>query len=64
LAFTDDITFEYKEKRGSICPFSLSDISLCFDEEEITISNIDEAMNTKFIDGFSLNEIAEKLDID
>ena len=64
IDLTDDITFEYEGKRGAICPFSLTDISVGYDGEEFDYTSIDEAMNTKFINGFSLNEIADKLDID
>ena len=60
----DDITFEYNGKSGGIFPFNYDRIGLGYGDVDVTATNIDEAMNTKFINGYSLNEIADKLDID
>ncbi len=61
-SLTQDIDFQYNGRNGSICPFNRNNISLCFDGIETTVSTILEAMNTKFIDGKSLNDICEVLE--
>lgn len=40
-SLTQDITFEYLGVNGSICPFSRSDISLCYGEKEQSFDSID-----------------------
>ena len=62
-SLTQDIEFEYCGKPGSICPFSHQNISLCYDGEEVTVSSIDAAMNEPFIQGKSLADVCEELDI-
>ena len=62
-SLTDDIEFEYNGIWGSICPFSRKCISLCYDENEVTVNSVDAAMNEPFINGRTLNEISEKLKI-
>lgn len=56
-----DIDFNYNGKSGSINPFSREDISLCYDGNEKTVSSIDEALHTPFINGYSLHQIFHKL---
>ena len=58
---TQDIDFEYQGKRGSICPFSRADISLCYDGIEISVDSVDKAMNTAFISGQTLAGVCEEL---
>lgn len=60
-SLTDDIEFEYQGKWGSICPFSREDISLCYDEQEVTVFSVDAAMKEPFIAGRSLEEISEEI---
>lgn len=62
-SLTDDIEFKYKGKWGSICPFSRQKISLCYDENEITVNSIDAAMKEPFIAGHSLEQISTELKI-
>lgn len=58
---TQDIDFEYQGKSGSICPFSRTDISLCYDGTEISVDSVDKAMNTPFISGMSLADVCDGL---
>lgn len=62
-SLSQDIDFEYHGKSGSICPFSRSDISLCYNGEEVTVHSVEAAMREPFIDGRSLEELAEDLQI-
>lgn len=62
-SLTADIEFKYNGVWGSICPFNRSNISLCYGDYEITVHSIDEAMNTPFIDGKTLSQISEQLEI-
>ena len=61
------IEFEYDGKYGNIDPcYSRNEGFLCllyFDNYEIMTHSVDEAIKTPFIDGKSLNEIAELLEI-
>ena len=59
---TQDIDFEYRGKSGVICPFSRSDISLCYDGNEVTVDSVDKAMNTPFISGRSLVDVCAELE--
>ncbi|WP_204889969.1 hypothetical protein [Pseudoflavonifractor phocaeensis] len=60
-SLAQDIDFEYHGKSGSICPFSRSDISLCYNGEEVTVHSVEAAMREPFLDGHSLEELAEEL---
>ena len=62
-SLTQDIDFSYHGVTGSICPFSRQDIALCYGDVTADATSVDEAMSIPFIDGHSLNEIAEQLDI-
>ena len=62
-SLVQDIDFTYDGVYGSICPFSRSNISLCFGQYEVTVRSVDEAMSIPFIQGKSLNEICESLTI-
>ena len=62
-SLTQDIDFSYRGVTGSICPFSRQDIALCYGGITADATSVDEAMSIPFIDGHSLNEIAEQLDI-
>ena len=60
-SLTDDIEFQYKGLWGAICPFTRTEISLCYNGFEPTVDSIDKAMSTPFIDGKSLNEISTEI---
>jgi hypothetical protein len=57
--------FEYQGFYGNVDPYFHEDGSfsflLYFNGEETTVYNIDDVMNTTFINGKCLNEIAESL---
>ena len=60
------VGFEYNGKDGSVDPFYLLDTksheySLFYNGEEKTVYNMDDVMNTPFIDGHTLNEVADQL---
>lgn len=60
--------FEYQGLDGNVDPYFHGDgnfsFLLYFNGEEKTVYNIDDVMNTPFIKGKSLNEIAENLIIE
>lgn len=58
---SQDINFNYNGRYGAINPFSRDDISLCYDGVEKTVSSVEEALATPFIDGYSLRQICHKL---
>lgn len=62
-SLTQDITFEYLGVNGSICPFSRSDISLCYGEKEQSFDSIDALMHAPFFKGKSLTEICSKVNL-
>lgn len=62
-SLTDDIEFLYNGVFGSICPTSRTDISVSYGDYEKTHDSIDAAMNDPFINGKSLNEISNKIEI-
>ncbi len=62
-SITQDIDFSYNGKNGSICPISRTNISLCYDGNTVDVQSVDVAMSTPFIDGKSLNDLHDKLDI-
>jgi len=61
ISMLQDISIEYNGKEGSICPFSLDNISFTFDDETRDYRSVDDMMSDPFIDGKPLNEICEKL---
>lgn len=62
-SLTQDIDFSYQGKYGSICPISRTDISLCYDGGAVDVQSVDAAMTTPFINGKSLNDLCDQLDI-
>lgn len=60
-SLTDDIEFCYRGKWGSVCPFTRAEISLFYDDKEVTVTSVDAAMKEPFVDGFSLEEISEHI---
>ncbi len=61
LSLTTDIEFEYQGKAGSICPFNDSNISITYDGQTASCSNIDEVFDTPIFAGKSLKEISSDL---
>lgn len=62
LSLTDDIEFEYSGISGSICPFSLDNISVTYAGKTKDYDNIDDVMSDNFFNGKSLNEISEQIE--
>ncbi len=60
--------FEYNGKDGNVDPYYLhktktKEFLLYFNGEEQTVYNIDDVMNTPFIDGKTLTEVANDIEI-
>ena len=60
------LTFEYNGKEGNVDPYYITEnrrkeYLILFDGCEQNVYDIETVMNTPFIDGKSLNEIADKL---
>lgn len=58
--------FEYLGKDGNVDPYYIPENKtheylLYFDGEEQTVYNLEDVMNTPFIDGKALSEVAEKI---
>ena len=62
-SLSQDIDFAYHGIAGCICPFSRTDISLCYGDKEQTFDSIDAVMNTPFFDGKSLAEVCHEMTI-
>lgn len=60
-SLTQDIIFSYRGVSGSICPFSRTEISISYGEEEQSFESVGAAMNTPFITGESLTDICEDI---
>lgn len=56
---TQDIDFKYLGVLGTICPFSRTNISVSYGDEERTFHSVDEVMNQPFISGKPIKEICE-----
>jgi hypothetical protein len=52
-----DIEFSYNGKFGAICPFSSDNISVVYDGNDMDCKSVAEVLNSKFIDGKSINDI-------
>ena len=65
-AFTD-YEFSFNGKHGSICPFNTSEgkffAGITYDDFQTECDDINELMNLKFLDGKSLNEVAEEIEL-
>ncbi len=61
---SQDISFEYLGKLGSICPFERSDISIGYDGKEASYSSIDDVMNSTLIGGKALKEICTDINFE
>lgn len=60
--------FEYNGKDGNVDPYCIrktqkNEFLLYFNGEEQTVYNIDDVMNTPFIDGKTLTEVADEIEI-
>lgn len=62
-SLAQDIDFSFDGVLGSICPINQSEIHLCYGDVAVTAKSIDEAMMLPFINGQSLNDISDQLDI-
>ena len=58
----DDYEFTYKGKTGAVCIFD-TEIIAGYAGSELTFRSLVEMMNAPFLDGKSLNEVAEKIDL-
>ena len=63
-SLTQDITFEYAGVSGSICPFTRTNISVSFGDEEQTFHSIDDVLEKPFITGKPLKEICKSISFD
>ncbi len=62
---TQDIYISYKGKHGVIVPLSRSNIRLCFDGgRSIQVDSVATAMKTPFIEGKSIVEVANEIEIE
>ena len=59
-----DIEFEYKGVHGAICPFSRTNISIAYGDNEKTLDSVDAVMNEPFFNGKSLAEICSEIEFD
>nr|DAH23278.1 MAG TPA: hypothetical protein [Caudoviricetes sp.]DAM02723.1 MAG TPA: hypothetical protein [Caudoviricetes sp.] len=55
-----DYMFEYKGKSGSICPFSRTNIAVCYDGESVECTSVSEAMDVKIFNGYSAREVCDE----
>lgn len=59
--------FEYQGKEGNVDPYYTQEEGysylLYFDGSEQTVYSLDDVMNTPFIDGHTLRELAEQVNI-
>lgn len=62
-SLSTDIEFDYAGGHGFICPFSRSNISIGFLENEKTCTSVDEAMSAPIFNGKSLNEVSGSIEI-
>ena len=62
-SLAQDIDFSYHGKSGSICPISRTNIGLCYNGDAVDVQSVDEAMSVPFINGKSLNDLCEQLEI-
>ena len=57
-----DFEFGYKNRSGTICLCYLPEVYVLFDDVEFETS-LEELMELKFLDGKSLNEVAEEVEL-
>ncbi len=55
------LTFEWNGKECGVDPLSVTEFEMWCGEEMMTATDINEVMSTCFFDGFSLEEIADKI---
>jgi len=58
----DDYEFVYRGKRGAICIFN-DEIIAGYAGAELSFQTLDDLMNAPFLDGKSLAEVAEELEL-
>lgn len=60
-SLTQDITFRYAGIQGSICPFTRTNISVSYGDDEFTFNSVDEVMEKPFITGKPLIDICDNM---
>lgn len=60
--------FEFNGKEGNVDPYYIPESKsyeylLYYNGDEMTVYSIDDVMNTPFVDGHTLTELAEKITI-
>lgn len=58
-SLTQDIDFVYQGVSGSICPFSRTNISVSYGDDERTFHSVDDVMNQPFILGRPIKDICK-----
>ena len=58
-----DVEIFYNGVSGTICPFSRDDISLTYNGKTVDVNSVESAMNEPFIEGRSLSDLCEELEI-
>lgn len=62
---TSHITFTYNNENCGVDPISRDKrYDMWYGDRVYTAKTVDEVMNIKFFNGMSLNEIADKIDLD
>ncbi len=64
LSLATDITFEYKNQDGAICPFNSKYIVLSYGDIVVECNNIETVFTSEIFNGKSLNDICEDLKIE
>ncbi len=64
LSLATDITFEYKNKVGAICPFNRGNIVLSYGDVVMECDNIEAVFESKIFEGKSLEEVCDELEIE
>lgn len=55
------VLFEYNGKNCGVDPFSHEEYDMWYGDKEITVTSIEEVMETPLFDGKSLNEIFDNI---
>lgn len=63
LDFTDDVVFSYHGKTGCINPWNVHKFEVGFGSIRKDYDSIEALMSDPIYDGFSLNQIADKIEL-
>ena len=63
-SLTQDIVFQYHGVWGSICPFSRTNISVSYGDQEKTFDSIDAVLESTIVSGRPLKEICEQIEFE